>query len=193
MAPALVGPVVFVIVNFASYRGQLLPAMETTGSGPGTVYYPMSLIVLVVLCFGGHIPIAVGAIGVFTMGWGDGLAALIGRSIGGPRVELGGRVRTVGGTLAMFAASTAVAYIFTLVLFNEGGVTAGVSGWNPADSSLFAAGGEAAGQALPAGWAAVAAFGTGAFATAVEVFTPGGVDNLSVPILTTLFYAATFL
>jgi phytol kinase len=106
------------------------------------------------------------------LGWGDGLAAIIGEAHGGTRLCIWGRIRvrrrgskSVAGTAAMFAASFAVTLIFTLVF-----------------STRFGAPGSALGISAVVALAA----------TAVEAFTPLGIDNITVPLATALLYAGVF-
>jgi phytol kinase len=165
---AAVGPVVFIGLNYYSHRTRLFDAMEEEASrgNLGTVYFPVSLLLLVMLSFAGPVPRYVAGIGVLTMGWGDGLASLLGRSTRGPVIDVFGGRKSLVGTLSMFLASAAVAGLFTYY-----------------------------GHPLRAGAVALAiapALLTAAAATIVELLTPLGLDNLSVPIVTTLFYQGVF-
>ncbi len=165
---ASIGPASFVLLNGLDLRLRFLPlgASEAGGAGRwGTVYYPISLLVLVNLCWRGVMPTWVGGIGALTMGWGDGLAAVVGDGVRGPGARIWGSRRTVAGSAAMFTASFAVALAFTL-LFGPGRAL------------------------LPA---AVAASAVAAAATRTAALTPFGLDNLTVPLVTSALYAAVFL
>jgi phytol kinase len=164
---ASVGPLSFIVINALDVRFTLMRAMDAGADrrNLGTVYFPVSLLVLVNICWRGILPVWVGGIGVLTMGWGDGLAAVVGDAVPGPGLRIWGGRKTAAGTVAMVAASFVVTLTFTLI-------------FNPRFPVLPAA-----------GVAAVVA----AFAAAVELLTPLGVDNLTVPLLTPLFYAAVFL
>ena len=87
---ALVGPIVFIILNYLSYRGQVVTAMDSDESSGnlGTVYFPISLLILVLLTYGGEVPIYVGAVGILVMGYGDGLASLFGTHFGRPHTTV---------------------------------------------------------------------------------------------------------
>jgi phytol kinase len=164
---ASVGPLSFILINALDARFHFMRAMDA-GADPrnlGTVYFPISLLILVNLCWRGVFPLWVGGIGVLIMGWGDGLAAVAGEAAPGPALRIWGGRKTAAGTAAMFLASFAVTLLFTLAFDPGRGGAAGV---------------------------AVAA-AVAAFAAAVEVLTPLGIDNLTVPLLTPLFYAAVFL
>ena len=160
---ASVGPVSFILINAAAIRYKLLPAMEEGGQTWGTVYFPVSLLVLVNLCWRGVLPLWVGGAATLILGWGDGLASLVGERSSGPR--LWGGSKTVAGSVVMFAASFGVALVFTLVFDRRFG------SFGPA-----------------VGVAAVVA----AAAAVVEGATPLGLDNLTVPAVVAVLYGLVF-
>ena len=76
-------PAAFIVVNALAWRKQKL-AFMARGEGedtPGTVYYAVSLTLIALFSFGLGAPY-VGALGVFCMAFGDGLAAVLGRRFG---------------------------------------------------------------------------------------------------------------
>lgn len=171
---ASVGPASFIVINALAIRLRFLPAMDEAADARnwGTVYFPVSLLILVNLCWRGVMPVWVGGLAVLVLGWGDGLAAIIGEAHGGARLCIWGRIRlrrrgskSVAGTAAMFAASFAVTLIFTLVF-----------------STRFGAPGSALGVSALVALAAAA----------VEALTPLGIDNITVPLATALLYAGVF-
>jgi phytol kinase len=164
---ASVGPLSFIVINALAIRRKLLPAMDQGADARnwGTVYFPVSLLVLVNLCWRGVMPVWVGGLAILVLGWGDGLAALIGESNGARGARIWGGRKSTAGTLVMFAASFIVALVFTLV-FNR----------------RF-------GALLPAVGVSAA---TAAAATLVELLTPLGIDNITVPLVTAALYAAVF-
>jgi phytol kinase len=91
-------------------------------------------------------------IGVMVMSWGDGMAALIGKRFGKHTFIYMGNKRSLEGSLAMFVTSL----IVMLGIFASG------HSLSPHDI----------GVAIPV--AAIAAM--------LEAFSPGGTDNLSVPL-----------
>ena len=91
-------------------------------------------------------------IGVMVMSWGDGMAALVGKRFGKHTFIYMGNKRSLEGSLAMFVTSL----IVMLGIFASG-------------HSLSA---RDVGVAIPV--AAIAAM--------LEAFSPGGTDNLSVPL-----------
>ena len=158
--PALVGPVVFVILNYIDYRRTLYPGFTESrpAGGIGTVIFPISLIVIVAVTFGGVFPLAAGTAGILVMGYGDGVAALVGRRFG--RRQLGRRIgKTVVGSAAMFVVSS-------LVLLAILAVQIGLREWGVSALSIFV---------------------IAAAATLIEMLTPYDLDNLTVPIAVTVF------
>jgi phytol kinase len=165
---ASVGPASFIIINAAALRLRLLPAMDE-GAGSrnwGTVYFPISLLILVNVCWRGIAPPWVGGIAILVLGWGDGLAAVFGEMSTARGMRVWGGRKSVAGTAVMFGASFLVTIVFTMA-------------FNARYSSP-----------LPA--AGVAAL-TAAAATAVELLTPLGVDNITVPLAVAALYAGVFV
>ena len=159
---AVLGPVSFIVLNLISLKSGMFKAMEDPqpSKNYGTVYFPISLLVLVLAAWSGRISLWVGGVGILVMGWGDGLAALAGLRYGKRSATIFGSRKSLVGTLVMFAASFAVTLMLTAVF--DPGLTVGLL----------------LGRALA----------TAVFASLVELLTPFGVDNLTVPILTAFFY-----
>jgi len=152
---AIIPPITFIILNYYSYKTNLIKSMERSGNGNlGTVYFPISLLILVVLTFGVTFNPLIGAIGILTLGYGDGLAAAIGSKWGKRKLIYG---KSVEGSLTMLLATFIVT--FTLLAFNFS---------FPIALSV----------------ALVLAIS----ATVIELYTPKGLDNLTVPLLTSLIY-----
>jgi len=165
---ASAGPASFIVINALALRFKLLPAMDEGADrrNLGTVYFPVSLLVLVNLCWRGVMPPWVGGIAVLVLGWGDGLAALVGEGNGAPGFRIWGGRKSAAGTLLMFSASFAVTLIFTLIF-----------------SARY-------GDLVPAiGVSMIVA----AAATVVELFTPFGIDNITVPLAVAALYAGVFV
>lgn len=156
---AMVPPITFIGLNYLSYRQNIFKAMERGGKGNlGTVYFPISLLILVILSFGVLKQPFVGGLGILILGYGDGFAAVIGTKFGKHKLAFG---KSVEGSLAMFVASFAASAVLL-------GVT-GYPGFMLA--SLVIA----------------------AIATAIELVTPKGLDNLTVPLLSSLVFYLIFL
>ena len=106
---ACVVPAIFIALNYASYKLDLVKAMERDPEEKslGTVYYPMSLLILVIASTLLHMPY-LGALGIFIMGYGDGLAGLIGKKFGRQKLY---QKKSVIGTATMFTVSLIVSYL----------------------------------------------------------------------------------
>lgn len=146
----------FVVLNYIFYRFTIFKAMDSRGSTPGTVYFALSITILLLLLWPRGQERVVAA-GVMPMTWGDAFAALIGVRWGRHRYEMLGSRRSWEGSTAMFLFSLASTFVVLLLvgLF-----------LSPADAlfySLFVALG----------------------ATLVEAFSPWGLDNISVPFFST--------
>lgn len=180
-------PAAFIVVNALAWRRQKL-AFMARGEGedtPGTVYYAVSLTLLALFSFGLGAPYA-GALGVFCMAFGDGLAAVLGRRFGSRPLPGAGDGKSLAGSAAMLGVSFVSCAGVLLA--------AAAAGWEGA-VPWFAAG-PAAGAGLTPGVAAasvLAALGLAVAATALEAVSPAGLDNLSVPLGVTGLYAVLFL
>ena len=150
---AMIPPITFIILNYASYKMNLIKSMERGGQGNlGTVYFPISLLILVLLTFTDVIGASpyMGAIGILIMGYGDGLAAVIGKKYGKRSLPFG---KSLEGSITMFIASFIVSFVL-IFIYND---------------------------FITALWIGLA---ISVVATLVELYTPKGLDNLSVPLLT---------
>ncbi|MEL6602544.1 MAG: diacylglycerol/polyprenol kinase family protein [Cyanobacteria bacterium J06614_10] len=144
--------VVFSGVALLSYRLPILPGINSVGrKSLGTFFYAVSIGVLVAWFW----PLAqpqYAAIGILTMTWGDGLAALIGQRYGAHPYQIWGEKKSWEGSSTMLIVSYVVcAAILTAVQ-------------GPLVETWLAAGGVAI------------------VATALESASKYGVDNLSVPL-----------
>ncbi len=142
---ALIPPLTFVILNYLSYRFDLVKAMERkdkSSSDLGTVYYAISLFVVVLLDYVLFGTWQLSVVPILIMAYGDGLSAVIGQRFPSAKIF---QNKTVFGTLTMFIASFVIAVLY----LNTWWVIALV---------------------------AVAA-------TVIELFSPRGFDNLSLPLL----------
>lgn len=111
---AMIGPIVFVFVNYASYKFNIIKSMERDENekdGLGTVYYALTLLILSVVFFGpwkNYKSVwgpTIGLAGVAVMGYADALAAIVGRSIKSPSYKISTTTKTLAGTIAMGATT----------------------------------------------------------------------------------------
>lgn len=120
---ASIGPVSFIIINYLSYKKNLIKSMEREHQdGPGTVYYAISLFLMVVYTFGIiHRP-EVGLCACLIMGYGDGLASIIGKSIKSKEYKIGNTSKSVAGSLTMFLITFLIVLVYALIIKSELGV-----------------------------------------------------------------------
>ncbi|MEO1620112.1 MAG: diacylglycerol/polyprenol kinase family protein [Cyanobacteria bacterium J06632_3] len=163
--PAWVGvsaSVLFSGVALLSYRLPLLPGINGVGrKSLGTFFYAVSIGALVIWFWPLQQP-QYAAIGILTMTWGDGLAALVGQRFGDHPYQIWGEKKSWEGSSTMLLVSYAVC---VAVLWCVQGPV--MSTW----------------------WIALAG---AAVATALESASKYGIDNLSVPLGTaaTCFWLA---
>ena len=147
--------IVFCAVTLLSYRLPILSSVSGIGRKSwGTFFYALSIGILI-LCFWGRSLPQFTAIGVVTMTWGDGLAAIFGKQFGTHPYELWGIKKSWEGSLTMFVVSLLITGSILLPIY-----------------------GLAMGPALTLGIAVVVS----AIATTLEAFSKFGLDNLTVPV-----------
>ncbi|MDD4570746.1 MAG: DUF92 domain-containing protein [Tepidanaerobacteraceae bacterium] len=156
---AIIPPIIFVLLNYFSYKKDLIKSMERgkDSSDLGTVYFPISLIILILLTWDGGFLGSdlkyLGALGALTMGYGDGFAAIIGQNFGSRKYKVFGNEKSLEGSIGMFLFSFMVT---TIILSNSIGLDI-----NNVRISFVVA----------------------VIAALTEALTPFGFDNLTVPII----------
>jgi uncharacterized protein (TIGR00297 family) len=159
---AIIPPIIFVLLNYYSYKKDLIKSMERgkDSSDLGTVYFPISLIILILLTWNGGLLGGdlkhLGALGALTMGYGDGFAAIIGENYGRRKYKIFGNEKSLEGSIAMFFFS----YLVTTII---------LGGFLGLDANTLRIG-----------------FTVAVLAALTEALTPYGFDNLTVPVLSTL-------
>ena len=104
---AIFVPATFVIINYLSYKKDIIKVMERDEQdGLGTVYYAVALLVLAIITFGIFKQPGLGLVPTLVMAYGDGLAAVIGKSIKSKKYKLGETKKSLAGSLTMFIIST---------------------------------------------------------------------------------------
>ncbi len=158
---AAIVPAIFVIVNYLSYKSNIIKVMERdegeNKDSFGTVYYAISLLILALITFGPLNNPLIGLCGAIVMGYGDGLAAVIGQKFKSKEFKIGNSKKSVAGSLAMF--------VVTLMIMTGFFYYVGASVWLL--KSIVVA----------------------VIMTVVEIVCPKGTDNLAVPLLTSLLAA----
>lgn len=153
-------PAFFIVINYASYKMDIIKVMERNEGEEnkdslGTVYYAVTLFILAIITFGPLNNPLVGLCGIAVMGYGDGLAAVIGQAIKSPEYRIGKNKKTLAGSLAMF--------VVTLMII------AGFLTYNQAE------------------FVAIKSILVAVLMTIIEAISIKGTDNLTVPLLTSLF------
>lgn len=146
---AMIAPVTFIVLNYLSYRFNLISAMERDTQSVndlGTVYYAISLSIVTFFAFEYDF-LNAGLYAILTMGYGDGLSAIFGKRFKSKKLY---HNKSLIGSLTFFI----VTLIIGLILF----------------SSL---------------WYLIILLAL--MMTLIELFTPRGLDNLSVPLILFLF------
>ena len=159
----IIGAGSFIIINYISKRKHIFQVLESpvNKENLGTIYYPISLVILSILCFGGYIAEYIGAIGILVLGYGDGLASIIGIKKGKRHYKIFGSQKSFIGSITMFVVSFLITIII-LSMYNPEGII-------------------------------VASLSIAAIATLLEGLTPFGMDNLTVPLGSSLAYYFLFI
>lgn len=106
-------PLSFVIINYVSYKRNLISVMERENQdGLGTVYYALSLLIISIITFGIIKKPEIGLCSILIMGYGDGLAAIIGKKVKSPEYKIGNTKKTLAGSLTMFIITFIIGAIF---------------------------------------------------------------------------------
>lgn len=152
----IVGLASFAVINMVlNLSGGLakLMAQDSTRRNWGLVQYPVSIILLILIRKAGFGDIAAFGCAVLGMGYGDGLASLVGRHVRSPELWKDCK-KTVAGS------ATVAIVTFVVVLLVK-------TGYGKAEVTV----------------ALLSAAMCSLSATLVEAITPFGLDNISVPLI----------
>ncbi len=153
--PALLAST-FIVVNFISIRLGMFKGMNIDKKNLGTVYYPISFLILVLL-FWDNYPLIVST-AMLVMGLADPAAAIVGTNIKRTHeVSAFGERKTFEGSAAMFVVAT-VATAIGFLFFGEPSVTSSFSTLLNISVSI------------------------GIMVAAIELVSPKATDNLTVPL-----------
>ncbi len=140
------------IIALLSYFIPILPSINSVGrKSLGTFFYAVSMGILIAWFFPETPQYA--AIGILTMAWGDGMAALIGQNFGRHPYQVFGSTKSWEGSLTMLTVSYFICYFILLIV--QGNL------WQIWLISLCVA----------------------VFATSFEAISKLGIDNLTVPLI----------
>lgn len=151
---AIIPPISFIFLNYLSFRYNIVTGIERRDKKDlGTIYYPISLLILVIFTFGIIKEPYIGLIGALILGYGDGIASIIGRKFGKIKIY---RNKSIKGSLTMLIIS----FLTTLII---------LSYFNPVNTIFYS-------------------LIISLIASILELFSPRGIDNLTVPIFSSLIY-----
>jgi dolichol kinase len=141
-------------------RESILGQTSEEGHGLGLVMYAISWTILAYLFFENRI---IASIGIVAMSYGDGFGGYIGKRYGKRKIL---RNKTLEGTFAVFLATTISAFLiieYYGFLYQNGFFSAFIPALAiTAQISLL----------------------TGVFVSIIELITPGDIDNLVIPLIT---------
>ena len=106
-------PVLFIIINYLSYKKDLISVMERENKdGLGTVYYAISLLIMSIVTFGIVKKPEIGLCSIFVMGYGDGFAAIVGKKVKSLEYKIGNTKKSLAGSATMFFISFLIIAIY---------------------------------------------------------------------------------
>lgn len=144
--------VIFSVVTLLSYRYPILASVSGVGRKSwGTFFYALSIGLLIAWFWPLKLP-QYAAIGILTMTWGDGLAALIGQRWGQHPYQVWGMQKSWEGSLSMAGVSFLIIYSILSMTQGQGLATAGI------------------------------AIAISILVSSLEAFSKWGIDNLTVPL-----------
>lgn len=110
---ASIAPLSFVVINYISYKKDVISVMERDKQdGLGTVYYAIALLFMAIYTFGIIKRPEIGLCAIFIMGYGDGLAAVIGKSVNSYKYKIGNTEKSAAGSATMFFVTFIIIAIF---------------------------------------------------------------------------------
>ena len=164
MEVVIIAPLVFMFLNaFAIMVPKVGEIFGFVGKkrNYGLIYYPFSISVLLYLCYSGYLPFYAGTIGVLCMGYGDGFAAITGTLWGNKKISLKTGGKTYLGSFVMAVVCNLVC-VFTFALSTSFGTL----------------------QII------IASLIISIVSALVEMLTPLGLDNVSVPLIAAVLAGA---
>jgi len=116
--PIILFAFIFIIVNFHAVRsGQLKCIHDTVRFSYGTIFYPLSILILLIICWPGHQLIFMTSVLIMTLP--DALAAIVGENLKTPHhYQLGQDKKSLEGSAVMFF-STVICTSIALLVFGS--------------------------------------------------------------------------
>lgn len=112
---AIFPPATFVIINYISYKKDVIKVMEREENekeGLGTVYYALALLIMVIVTFGIINKPLIGLVSIFVMAYGDGFAAIIGKKVKSKKYKVFDTEKSIAGSATMFIISFIIVAIY---------------------------------------------------------------------------------
>jgi phytol kinase len=111
---ASIVPLFFVVFNLLTFFAGWFPALnkQIDGRNFGTIYYALSTLFLTYVSFQPGSSLLIGGVGLFVMGYGDGLASLVGRRWGKHPFQLFQAKKSFEGSVTMFVVSFTVLFAY---------------------------------------------------------------------------------
>lgn len=111
-------PAIMVVLNYYNFRFGFIPGMEPKEKkkrSMGTVWYALSVFILTILLFQQKENLYIGALAILILGYGDGLAGLLGSAFGKHKIEVGNK--SMEGSLVVLLLSFLISIILLQALF----------------------------------------------------------------------------
>lgn len=103
-------PIIFIIVNYLSYKFKIFKVMERTDDNhPGTVYFSIAITIVLLIAFIFPETYYCSGIATFCLTFGDGMAALVGKNT---KSKLIRNNKSLNGFISCFVFSTIATYLF---------------------------------------------------------------------------------
>lgn len=108
----MIPPLTFILLNYLSYKKNIFRGMENNKETLGTVFYPISVLIMAIITYVVPEFYPYFGIGLFCMAFGDGLAPLIAGYLKSMKIY---NNKTLVGSLTVFIISIMVVIIFNHV------------------------------------------------------------------------------
>jgi phytol kinase len=106
---AMMAPIAFVFLNALSQRFQIVKSMEREDKGDyGTVYYAIVLSIITYVSFTTQV-FTPAFVAMMILGWGDGLATLVGLRLSSPRLRPG---KSLAGSVTVAVVALVVGLLY---------------------------------------------------------------------------------
>lgn len=107
----IIPPLSFIVINYITYKKNLIPSMKNSNNSKGTIYYALSFTILSIITLFKPTFLPFYGLGVLTMALGDGLAPFGGRL---SSVKIKNSKKTYLGTLTV-----AISCLILTLIFNS--------------------------------------------------------------------------